>query len=160
MANLHSHLAEEITPTGKLGTKEDVLVSLYTKCLLTAFTWPDLTTTPRGCIMCVERHSFSPRGTQFEMFWTCLPLLKLAEGKKVIIMASPPRYICSRFYDDERHERHERHVAAWRARDCLKDLVWTCRGCRKGMDHLPTGGYGGEIYRAEGGGMKGQEALF
>ncbi len=65
---------------------------------------------------------------------TCLPLLKLAEGKTAIILAPLPRYLYSRCCSDESHvtglgkpgPKEKIREAVEKSRVFLKDFAWYC----------------------------------
>jgi hypothetical protein len=76
----------------------------------------------------------APRDTQFEMFRTCIPILKQASGKNSIILAPLPRYLYSRCCDDPDHVaglespdyRGKMREDVDNARQHLKDFAWSC----------------------------------
>jgi hypothetical protein len=76
----------------------------------------------------------APRDTQFEMFRTCIPILKLATGKNSIILAPLPRYMYSRCCEDPDHvaglespnHRSRMREEVEGARQHLKDFAWSC----------------------------------
>jgi hypothetical protein len=76
----------------------------------------------------------APRDTQFEMFRTCIPILKQASGKNSIILAPLPRYLYSRCCEDPDHvaglespnHRGKMRDDVDNARQHLKDFAWSC----------------------------------
>jgi hypothetical protein len=83
----------------------------------------------------------APRDTQFDLFRTCLPLLKLSEGKKALILSPLPRYLYERCCADKDHvvgleengHRDRMREDAEKSRTFLKDFAWTC-----GLRHAKT----------------------
>ncbi len=76
----------------------------------------------------------APRDTQFEMFRTCIPILKQATGKNSVILAPLPRYMYSRCCEDPEHvaglespnHRRKMRDEVDSARQHLKDFAWSC----------------------------------
>jgi hypothetical protein len=76
----------------------------------------------------------APRDTQFEMFRTCIPILKQAAGKNSVMLAPLPRYLYSSCCEDPEHvagldspnHRGKMRDEVDSARQHLKDFAWSC----------------------------------
>jgi hypothetical protein len=76
----------------------------------------------------------APRDTRFEMFRTCIPILKQATGKNSVILAPLPRYMYSSCCEDPEHvaglespnHRGKMRDEVDSARQHLKDFAWSC----------------------------------
>jgi hypothetical protein len=94
-----------------------------------------------GCYHVFGEAVLAPRDTQFDLFRTCLPLLKLSEGKKALILSPLPRYLYERCCADKDQvvglEENGHCDRMWedaeKSRTFLNDFAWTC-----GVRHAKT----------------------